>query len=80
MKYTNETLHGLLYQHRGGGPIYRIIQVHLDAEFSHTTCDLITGKTVKPWIKLEAANQWIKEGTWILKKESSEVINNYQIY
>lgn len=79
MEYTNETLHGLIYRHKDDGPAYRIIQVYY-GEFTHTTCDLITGKTHEPWIKLEVANHWIKTGVWILQNQPSEVINNYQIY
>ena len=78
MKYTNETLHGLLYQHITGGPIYRIIQVYYDHEFSHTTCDIKNGITLKPWIKLEVANHWIEEGIWILQEKP--ITNNYEIY
>lgn len=80
MEYTNETLHGLIYQHKTGGSTYRIIQVHDNPIYSHTTCDLITGITVKPWIKLEAATKWIELGIWILQEQPSKIINNYPIY
>ena len=79
MEYTNETLHGLIYQHKNGGPCYRIIQVY-DQEFSHTTCDLVTGRTSQPWIKLEPANHWIETGVWVLQEQPSKIINNYEIY
>lgn len=80
MEYTNETLHGLVYKHQDGGPMYRIIQVYHDKDFSHTTCDLVLGRTLKPWIKLEPANYWIETGVWILQEQPSKIINNYQIY
>ena len=79
MEYTNETLHGLIYQHQDGGPCYRIIQVYY-SDFSHTTCDMVTGRTFAPWIKLEPANHWIETGVWILQEQPSKIINNYQIY
>jgi hypothetical protein len=79
MEYTNETLHGLIYQHKSGGPCYRIIQVY-DQKFSHTTCNLVDGITVQPWIKLDVANHWIETGVWILQEQPSKIINNYQIY
>lgn len=81
MKYTDETLHGVVYQHQDGGPTYRIIQVYNDKDgFSHTTCDIKTGRTVKSWLKLEVACHWIETGVWILQKKESPIINNYQIY
>jgi len=80
MKYTNETLHGLIYQHKNGGPTYRIIQVYDNKEFSHTTCDIKTGRTVKSWLKLEVACHWIENGMWILQEKPSLIINNYEIY
>ena len=86
MRYTNETLHGLIYQHRAGGPTYRIIQVHDNKEFSHTTCKILDGITTGPWITLEAACKWIEDGVWILQnqfalqEQSSKIINQYEIY
>ena len=80
MEYTNETLHGLIYQHQDGGPFYRIIQVYDNKEFSHTTCNMEDGRTVSPWIKLEVANKWIELGIWILQEQSNKIINNYPIY
>lgn len=80
MEYTNQTLHGLVYQHKDGGSLYRVIQIYDKDKFSHTTCDLVTGITIGAWITLEEANRWIKEGTWILQPESKKIINNYEIY
>ena len=82
MKYTNETLHGLIYQHKNGGPIYRIIEVspYMNSKFTHITCNVKTGITVDPWINLEIANRWIENGMWILQEKPSLIINNYEIY
>ena len=80
MKYTNETLHGLIYQHATGGTIFRVIQIHDNRTYSHTTCDIKTGVCMGPWITLENANNWIKDGTWILQAQDQSITNNYEIY
>jgi hypothetical protein len=81
MEYTKEQLHGLLYQHRNSNGIRRMIIPSYDDKSDRLTdCAIGDGITSYPWFSVKEANDWIKEGVWILEKEQSQIINNYQIY
>jgi hypothetical protein len=82
MKYTNHTLHGLVYYHQTDSPtdLKRIILMDINGIYTHSTCKLTDGLTDKPWFNLEKAQDWIDKGIWILVKQESEVINQYEIY
>lgn len=83
MKYTNFTLHGLVYYHHADSPtdLRRIILMDIpNGGYTHSHCKLTDGLTNRPWFNLETAQDWIDRGIWILAKQESEIINSYQIY
>jgi hypothetical protein len=84
MKYTNHTLHGLVYYHKADSPtdLRRIILMDVSSGTNtHTTCNLTDGRTAGgAWFNLEKAQDWIDNGIWILVKQESEIINQYEIY
>lgn len=83
MKYTNFTLHGLVYYHHADSPtdLRRIILMDIpNGKSTHATCKLTDGITDRPWFNLEKAQDWIDRGLWILKEQPEEIINHYEIY
>lgn len=83
MKYTDNTLHGLVYYHSDDSPtdLRRIILMDVpNGGYTHSTCKLTDGLTDSPWFNLEKAQDWIDKGLWILQEQPNKIINNYSIY
>ena len=81
MKYTNQTLHGLVYYHHAPTDLRRIILMDSPHDkYTHSHCKLTDGLTSRPWFNLEEAQDWIDRGIWILAKQESLIINQYEIY
>ena len=83
MKYTKESLHGIVYKHHSDGHVYKkIIRLSTPSPrgFQHTTCNNATGKSESPWFTDEQAIRWLESGIWVVKDKPQEIINQYEIY
>ena len=83
MKYTDHTLHGVVYYHQNDSPteLRRVILMDIpDRRSTHSTCNLTDGRTSPAWFNLEKAQDWIDRGVWILQKQPDKIINQYEIY
>ena len=85
MKFTDETLCGVIYYHRENPKEhFTIIKSYdeIERKCVHNESEIATHSNGQSynWFNVNCANRWFANGTWVLVSKPEIIVNNYEIY